>query len=71
MQVPDTLLLVLNRKKRRIEELASARTPAQRDTIVAALGVFEATESGQPADAAREAAERWRTRSSTDSEHPI
>ena len=59
-QVPDTLLLVLNRKKRRFEELSSALTPAQREAIVAALGVFAATESGQPADTARTAAERWK-----------
>jgi hypothetical protein len=60
--VPDTLLLVLDRKsRRRFEELAGALTPAQRDAVVAVLDAFGAAESGQPADAARAARERWKT----------
>jgi len=60
MAVPDTLLLVLNRKsRRRFEELASLLTPGQRAAVVAVLDVFGAAESGQPAEAAREARERW------------
>jgi hypothetical protein len=60
--VPDTLLLVLNRKsQRRFEELAGALTAAQRAAVVAALEVFGAAESGQPAEAASEALERWKS----------
>jgi hypothetical protein len=66
--VPDTMLLVLNRKKQaRFDELASALDPAQRAAVVAVLELFAATESGQPADAAREALERWKTYLSTGS----
>ncbi len=62
LSVPDTMLLVLNRKSRkRFEELAGALTPAQRAAVVAVLDVFGAAESGQPADAARAALERWKT----------
>jgi hypothetical protein len=66
--VPDTMLLVLNRKKQaRFEELASALDRAQRAAVVAVLELFAATESGQPADAAREAMERWKAYLSTGS----
>lgn len=66
--VPDTMLLVLNRKKQaRFEELASALDPSQRAAVVAVLELFAATESGQPADAAREALERWKAHLSTGS----
>jgi hypothetical protein len=60
--VPDTMLLVLNRRsRRRFEELVHALTPPQRAVVAAVLDVFGATESGQPADAARAALERWKT----------
>jgi hypothetical protein len=62
LSVPDTMLLILNRKSRkRFEELAGALTPAQRAAVVAVLDAFGAAESGQPADAARAALERWKT----------
>jgi hypothetical protein len=58
--VPDTLLLVLDRKQQaRFEELAGALDPAQRASIVAVLEGFAATERGQPAVAARAVVERW------------
>jgi hypothetical protein len=64
--VPDTLLLVLNRKKQaRFEELINALDPTQRAAVVAVLEVFAATERGQPAEAAREALERWKAHLST------
>ena len=64
--VPDTMVLVLNRKKqKRFDELFGALDPAQRAAVVAVLELFAATESGQPADAAREALERWKTHLST------
>jgi hypothetical protein len=60
--VPDTMLLVLNRKSRkRFEELVNALTLAQRAAVIAVLDVFGAIESGQPADAARAALERWKS----------
>ena len=59
--VPDTLLLVLNRKsEQRFEEVFGALTPTQRAAVIAALDVFAATESGRPSNAAREASERWK-----------
>ena len=66
--VPDTMVLVLNRKKQqRFEELVDALDPAQRATVVAVLELFAATESGQPADAAHDALERWKAHLSTGS----
>ncbi len=66
--VPDTMVLVLNRKKReRFQELINALDPAQRAAVIAVLELFVATESGQPADAARAALERWKADPSTDS----
>lgn len=59
--VPDTMVLVLNRKnQKRFEELVGALDPAQRAAVVAVLELFAETESGQPADAARAALERWK-----------
>jgi len=58
--VPDTLLLVLDRKNRaRFAELVETLDPAQRAAVVAVLEMFATTESGQLADAARAAVERW------------
>jgi hypothetical protein len=66
--VPDTMMLVLNRKnQKRFEEFADALDPAQRAAVVAVLELFAATESGQPADAARAALERWTSHLSTGS----
>ncbi len=66
--VPDTLVLVLNRKnEERFQELFTALDPAQRAAVVAALELFGANESGQPADAARAAAERWKAHVSSSS----
>jgi hypothetical protein len=66
--VPDTMLLVLNRKdQKRFEELAAALTPLQREAVISVLDVFATNESGQPADAARAALERWRAHLSTGS----
>ncbi len=64
--VPDTLLLVLNRKSEQaFEEVFGALSSAQRAVVVAVLDAFAAAESGQPSDAARETAERWKRRLST------
>lgn len=66
--VPDTMVLVLNRKKqKRFDELVDALDPAQRAAVVAVLELFAGTESGQPADAARDALERWKAHLSTGS----
>jgi hypothetical protein len=66
--VPDTMVLVLNRKnQKRFEELVGALTSAQRAAVVAVLGAFAETESGQPADAARAALDRWKAYLSIDS----
>lgn len=66
--VPDTLLLVLNRKNQaRFAELVDALDPAQRAAVVAVLEAFAAVESGQPADAARAALARWKAHLSTGS----
>lgn len=59
--VPDTVLLVLNRKKQeRFEELINALDPAQHAAVIAVLELFATNESGQPAEAARAALERWK-----------
>jgi hypothetical protein len=67
--VPDTMLLVLNRKQARFDELAGVLSAAQRAAVVAVLESFAASESesGQPAEAARAAIERWKTYLSTHS----
>jgi hypothetical protein len=63
---PDTLLLVLNRKSQeRFQELVDALTVPQRAAVVAALELFASRETGQPADAARDASERWKRLLST------
>jgi len=59
--VPDTLLLVLNRKgEQPFMEIFAALTVAQRMAVVAALDAFASAETGPSADAAREASERWK-----------
>jgi hypothetical protein len=64
--VPDTMVLVLNRKsQRRFEELIDALDLAQRAAVVSVLELFAASESGQPADAALAALARWKARLST------
>lgn len=66
--VPDTMVLVLNRKKQEsFEELIEALDAAQRAAVIAALELFAANQSGQPADAARTALERWKAHLSTGS----
>ena len=54
-------VLSFRKNQARFEELIGALDPAQRAAIVAVLDVFAATESGQPADAAHAALERWTT----------
>jgi hypothetical protein len=64
--VPDTLLLVVNRKsEQRFEALIHAFTPAQRAAVIASLTYFAEHEVGQPADAARAAIDRWTAHSTT------
>lgn len=59
--VPDTLLLVVDRKSdERFGDLVNALTVPQRKAVVAALDLFASVESGQPADAARAASKRWK-----------
>ena len=53
------------RGESRFDEIFNALTPSQRAAVVAVLDVFAATESGQPADAALEASQRWKSRIST------
>lgn len=58
--VPDTLLLVLNRATEpRFDEIFHALDEAQRGAVIAALELFAASETGQPAEAARQARESW------------
>lgn len=59
--VPDTLLLVLDRDSEpRFDKIFRELNEAQRDVVLAVLQLFAASESGQPADAARHAIESWR-----------
>ncbi|MGN6107639.1 MAG: DUF6714 family protein [Kofleriaceae bacterium] len=59
--VPDTLLLVLNRSTElRFDKIVKALDEAQRTVVVDALELFAASETGQPAEAARQARESWR-----------
>ena len=57
--VPDTLLLVLNRKN---QQLLIALNVEQRAAVVAVLDVFASAESGPLADAARATLEYWASR---------
>ena len=59
--VPDTLLLVLNRKnEKRFTELCAALTGSQRDAVVAALDLFAAANEGTASEEARAASLRWK-----------
>lgn len=61
--LPDTLLLVLDAESEpRLAKIAKQLTDDQRAVVAEALEVFAASESGQPADAARHAIHSWRAK---------
>jgi hypothetical protein len=61
--LPDTLLLVLDAESEpRLAKIAKQLTDDQRAVVAEALEAFAASESGQPADAARHAINSWRAK---------
>lgn len=59
--VPDTLLLVLNRKSEaKFADLFDVLSEDQRAAVVASLDAFAARQEGSLADAARVASARWK-----------
>lgn len=61
--VPDTLVLVLDREQEpRFDKIAKLLNDEQCAVVRDALELFAEGSSGQPAEAARQAIESWRTR---------
>lgn len=59
--VPDTLLLVLNKETEpRFGKIYKALDQLQRAAVHSTLDLFAASETGQPAEAARKASDNWR-----------